>query len=79
MNCGGEIHFNSKVTDFILSRNKIAGLIVNDEKEFLADAVILATGHSARDIYYLLDKRKIKIEAKPFAMVVRIEHPQKLM
>ncbi len=79
LNCGGEIHFNSKVTDFILSRNKIAGLIVNDEKEFLADAVILATGHSARDIYYLLDKRKIKIEAKPFAMGVRIEHPQKLI
>lgn len=78
-NNGGQIHFNSRVTDFILHENKIAGVVVNEEQEFIADAVILATGHSARDIYYLLDKRKIKIEAKPFAMGVRIEHPQGLI
>ncbi len=76
---GGEIYFGSRVTDFILKDKKILGVIVNSEKEFLGDAVILATGHSARDIFYLLDKHKIKIEAKPFAMGVRIEHPQALI
>ncbi len=79
IDCGGEIHFDSHVTDFILVGNKIKGLVVNTEKEFLGDSVILATGHSARDIYYLLDKHKIKLEAKPFAMGVRIEHPQRLI
>ncbi|PKL82837.1 MAG: FAD-binding protein [Ignavibacteriae bacterium HGW-Ignavibacteriae-3] len=79
LDCGGEIHFESRVTDFIIKGKKITGLVVNGEKEFEGDSVILATGHSARDIYYLLDKHKIKIEAKPFAMGVRIEHPQKLI
>lgn len=76
---GGEFHFNSKVTDFIIEKNKMKGVLVNDEKEFLADAVILATGHSARDIFYLLDKHKVRLEAKSFAMGVRIEHPQELI
>ena len=76
---GGEIHFNSKVTDFILREKKIFGVIVNVEKEFVGDAVILAAGHSARDIFYLLHKRNIKLEAKPFAMGIRIEHPQSLI
>ena len=84
--CGGEIHFNSRVTDFILKENhpagqagKILGVITNDEKAFTGDAVILAAGHSARDIFYLLHKRNIKIEPKPFALGVRIEHPQSLI
>lgn len=76
--CGGEIHFNSRVSDFILKGKKILGVIVN-EKEFIGDSVILAAGHSARDIYYLLHKRNIKIEPKPFALGVRIEHPQTLI
>lgn len=79
IDCGGEIHFDSRVTDFILDGKKIKGLIINEVKKFLGDSVILATGHSARDIYYLLDKHKIKLEAKPFAMGVRIEHPQRLI
>lgn len=79
IDCGGEIHFDSRVTDFILIEKKMKGLVINDEKEVQGDSVILATGHSARDIYYLLDKHKIKIEAKPFAMGVRIEHRQKLI
>ncbi|KAF0139024.1 MAG: FAD dependent oxidoreductase [Stygiobacter sp.] len=79
INCGGEIHFDSRVTDFVKRENKVCGVVVNQTKEILADAVILATGHSARDIYYLLDQHKIKIEAKPFAMGVRIEHPQALI
>jgi uncharacterized FAD-dependent dehydrogenase len=76
---GGKIHFNSRVTDFILKENKVIGVIVNDETELTGGAVILATGHSASDIFYLLKKKNIKIEAKPFAMGVRIEHPQSLI
>jgi len=86
ISCGGEIHFDSRVTDFILKENlpagqagKILGVVVNEELEFIGDAVILATGHSARDIFYLLYKRNIKIEPKPFALGVRIEHPQQLI
>lgn len=79
INNGGEYLFDSRVTDFIISNKKISGVIVNESKELFGDAVILAAGHSARDIYYLLDKHKIKIEAKPFAMGVRIEHPQPLI
>lgn len=79
LQCGGEIYFNSRVTDFVIEQNKIKGVVVNDEKEFLFDAVILATGHSARDIFYLLNKKGIKLEAKSFAIGVRIEHPQSLI
>jgi uncharacterized FAD-dependent dehydrogenase len=76
---GGEVHFDSHVTDFILHDKKILGVVVNGETEHFADAVILATGHSARDIFELLFKKGIYIEAKPFAMGVRIEHPQALI
>lgn len=76
---GGEIHFNSLVTDFILQDGAMKGVVVNDEKEHLAPAIILATGHSARDIYQLLHRHGIAIEAKPFALGVRIEHPQPLI
>lgn len=79
LNCGGEIHFNSRVTDFIFKENKITGVKVNVTEEFFGDSVILATGHSARDIYYLLHNKKILIEPKPFSMGVRIEHPQSLI
>ena len=79
LNAGGEIHYSSRVTDFIIKNKILKGVVVNSKEEFLADAVILAAGHSARDIYYLLQKNKIKIEAKPFAMGVRIEHPQPLI
>lgn len=76
---GGEIHFNSKVTYFIIKENKLVGVEVNKKSEVFADAVLLATGHSARDIFYLLHKKNIAIEPKPFAMGVRIEHPQSLI
>jgi len=75
---GAEVHFNTKVTDFILKDKKIKGVICN-EKEFIADHVILATGHSSRDIFELLHKKNILIEAKPFAMGVRVEHQQSLI
>ncbi len=76
---GGAVHFESHVTDFLVSDGNIRGVVVNDNQEYKADAVILATGHSARDIYRLLAKKDIKIEAKPFALGVRIEHPQSLI
>ncbi|HMQ49359.1 MAG TPA: FAD-dependent monooxygenase [Saprospiraceae bacterium] len=76
---GGEVHFNSAVTDFILKDGKMLGVIVNDSQEYRADAVILATGHSARDVYYLLHQKGVAIEAKPFALGVRIEHSQQLI
>ncbi|MFO7526532.1 MAG: FAD-binding protein [Ignavibacteriaceae bacterium] len=79
LNSGGEIHFNSRVTDLILNENKITGVKVNDAEEYSGDSVILATGHSARDIYYLLHKKKIRIEPKAFSMGVRVEHPQALI
>ena len=73
---GGEFHFNNKITDFIIENNKIKGIINQNGDKILAQAVILATGHSARDIYELLHSKGIKIEAKPFAMGLRVEHPQ---
>jgi uncharacterized protein len=79
LNAGGEIHYGSRVTDFIIKNKKLKGVVVNTNQEYLGDAVILAAGHSARDIFYLLEKNEIKIEAKAFAMGVRIEHPQPLI
>ncbi len=76
---GGEVHFDSYVTDFIIKNKQMKGVIVNDQEAHLADAVILATGHSARDIYTLLHQHDILIEAKPFALGVRIEHSQELI
>ena len=76
---GGEVHFDSFVTDFIIKKNKILGIIVNEKEEHLAEAVIVATGHSARDIYTLCHQKGIKIEAKPFALGVRIEHSQEFI
>ena len=77
--CGGQYFFESKVNDFILRNNEIAGVSTVDGKELYADAVILATGHSARDIFQLLYNKNIQIECKPFALGIRIEHPQSLI
>ncbi len=76
---GGEVRFNAKVTDFIIEENKIKGVIINEKEKLDADTVILTIGHSARDTYEALYKRKVKIIPKPFAIGVRIEHPQILI
>lgn len=76
---GGEIHFGTYVTDLILNNGSIIGVRSENGKEWMGDAVILATGHSARDIFYLLEKRGIRMEAKDFALGVRIEHPQTII
>jgi len=79
LNYGGEIHFETKVTDFDIKDQKIKAIILDNEKEMAVERVILATGHSARDIFDLLDRKKVAIEAKSFAMGVRVEHPQQII
>ena len=77
--CGGQVLFDTKVTDLILEGDTLKGVMVNEQEQILADALILATGHSARDIFELLHRRKIAIESKAFALGVRIEHQQALV
>lgn len=76
---GGEIHFNTRVTDFLMDNGEVCGVITQQGDRVKAAAVILATGHSARDIFNLLHRKKIHIEAKPFALGVRVEHSQELI
>ena len=76
--CGGEYLFEKKVTDIVIANEKIKAVKTGDDS-FEADAYILATGHSGRDIFTLLHSKNILLHAKPFAMGVRIEHPQHLI
>jgi len=76
---GGEVHFGARVSGFIMRNGVVAALRLNDNEEVSVERVILATGHSARDIYTLLYEAGIAIELKPFALGVRIEHPQALI
>ena len=76
---GGVVRFDSKVVDFIIESNECRGVKLYDGEVIRGVSVILATGHSARDIFHVLDHRKILIEAKPFALGVRIEHNQNLI
>ncbi len=76
---GGEIHFESRVIDFNIQNNKIQAIHLQNGVEMPVERVILATGHSARDIYYLLYKKDIMLETKSFAMGVRVEHPQHII
>ena len=76
---GGEVHFNQKITDFNIQGNKITSVKTQSGDTISGNQIILATGHSAKDIFYLLDEKKILIEPKPFALGVRIEHPQALI
>jgi len=79
LDAGGEVHFNTKVVDFILKNGEMKGVKLHDGSSIEGIGVILATGHSARDIFELLRQREIHIEAKPFALGVRIEHPQQII
>lgn len=76
---GGEVHFDTKVSEIAIENKRVRGVGCTDGRIFSADYVILATGHSARDIYHILHKQGIALEAKGFAMGVRIEHPQSLI
>jgi uncharacterized FAD-dependent dehydrogenase len=79
LQAGGEILFETKVVDFILDDNELKGVVTQDGEKIHGIGVILATGHSARDIFHLLKHKNILIEAKPFALGVRIEHSQNLI
>jgi len=79
IDAGGEIHFNQRVTDFVVKNDVCKGIVLSDGTTAEAHAVILATGHSAREIYELLYAKGISIEAKSFAVGVRAEHPQLLI
>lgn len=79
LDCGGEFLFEKKVTDLFIEKSEIKSVRTADGNSFQADAFILATGHSARDIFELLHHKQVLIEAKGFALGVRIEHPQQLI
>jgi uncharacterized FAD-dependent dehydrogenase len=79
LNAGGEVHFDAKVTGLLVEFGKIEGVQLASGEKHHADVVILATGHSARDIFEMLYRQNILIEAKPFALGVRIEHPQEVI
>lgn len=76
---GGEVHFDSKVTDIIEENGKVKSVVVNGSNEMYFDNVIVATGHSARDMIELFTNKNWQLEAKAFALGVRIEHPQDLI
>lgn len=73
---GGEIHFGHKLTDIEISNGQIVQIQINHAQHISVSKLILATGHSARDIFELLRRKKIEIKAKPFALGVRVEHTQ---
>jgi uncharacterized FAD-dependent dehydrogenase len=79
LSCGGIVLFEARVTDFVLKNNEMQGVVLRNGDVISAKKVILATGHSARDIYELLHRKGVHIEAKPFALGVRAEHPQELI
>jgi uncharacterized FAD-dependent dehydrogenase len=79
LNAGGEILFDTKVISLLIEFGKIKGVQLASADKMMAEAVILATGHSARDIFEMLHHQNILIEAKPFALGVRIEHPQQII
>ena len=76
---GGAVHFNAKLTDIKIENNSIKGLEINGDTWHNFSELVLATGHSARDIFYLLHKRGVTIATKPFALGVRVEHTQELI
>ncbi len=76
---GGVVQFETRVTDILIKNDEVTGIQTQNGDKISARNIILATGHSARDIFELLDKKGIEIEAKPFALGVRVEHPQELI
>ncbi len=78
LQAGGEVHFSTRVTDIIVENNQASGVICADGSTYLGP-VILATGHSARDVYHLLENKAVEIQPKGIAVGVRLEHPQHLI
>lgn len=76
---GGEIRFESKVTDIVIRQGHIEEVIINDRDHLPADIVVLAIGHSARDTFQMLYEHQVPMDAKPFAVGLRVEHPRKMI
>lgn len=76
---GGEVRFQTKVTDLLMENNRVTGVRTEDGGVIKSDVVVLAIGHSARDTFYMLAERKIPMEAKAFAVGLRMEHPRGLI
>lgn len=76
---GGKVHFDNKVVDILISSGAVTGIKLEGGEKIEGSHVILATGHSARDIFELFERKKLLVEAKPFALGVRIEHPQEII
>ena len=84
ISCGGEFHFETQVTEILVEQSydgirKIKGVKCDDGSEFLSDVVVLAIGHSARDTFKMLHESEVHMEPKPFAVGLRVEHPQSLI
>ncbi|HEX7494498.1 MAG TPA: FAD-dependent monooxygenase, partial [Bacteroidales bacterium] len=79
LDAGGQFTLEKKVTDFLIEGDTIKGVVTSDNEKFKSPYVILATGHSARDIYDICRNRGVELDMKPFAMGVRVEHPQELI
>ena len=79
LEAGGQFILEKKVIDFLINGDTINGVVTSDNEQFKSKHIILATGHSARDIYEICKKRGVELEMKPFAMGVRVEHPQELI
>ncbi|MBW6490887.1 MAG: FAD-binding protein [Lentimicrobium sp.] len=79
LEAGGEFYFNRRITTLLINKGKIKGVVDHLNNEYKANAVIMATGHSARDVYEMLSRANLALEAKPFALGVRVEHPQQLI
>lgn len=79
LDAGGQFILGTKVTDLLIEGDAIKGVVTSENVKFLSPYVILATGHSARDIYDICRNRRVELEMKPFAMGVRVEHPQELI
>lgn len=76
---GGEVHFETRMTNILIKNNAVQGIVTHNGNTILASSIILATGHSARDVFEILNRQNVFIEAKPFAIGVRAEHPQTLI
>ena len=76
---GGEVRFGQRVTDVLIEAGQIRGVTLHDDTQIASDHVVLALGHSARDTFAVLHERGVFMEAKPFSIGFRIEHPQGLI
>jgi len=79
LNAGGEFHFNSRITNLLIRDQEAKGVVLQDGTKVEGIAVVLATGHSSRDIYRMLHENRLHLEAKSFAVGVRVEHPQEMI